>query len=154
MGETALDRLRKQKNTINQEYSLEEQMESSNDNQLDADSLVLTQMSDEALSTLKKKRLKPEKVEVEVEKSSTVEVPVIEDKMPEQSVIEESTPVVKKREVKRKAMSRDKIEFFIHSLALDLLVACKKQDINFRGFSEEQINIIWDYISEKLKENE
>jgi len=148
MGETALDRLRRQKETINaeyqQEYSIEEQMDSSNENQLDADSLVLTQMSSEALSTLREKRkTKAEKVELEVEK-----------KEPEQSIVEEPTIVEKKKEGKKKSMSKDKLESFVYSLSIDLLQACKKQEINFKGFNEEQLNIIFDFIIEKVKENE
>lgn len=135
MGETALDRLRKQKENNN--YSIEEQIESSSENQMDADSLVLTQMSSEAITTLKKKR-KLEKVELEPEK------PIIEDKK-----VEVPKPIMTKSEDKK--LERDKMEQFIHSLALDLLATCKKLSINFHEFNSEQLNILWDYILSKVE---
>lgn len=135
MGETALDRLRKQKENNN--YSIEEQIESSSENQMDADSLVLTQMSNEAITTLKKKR-KLEKVELEPEK------PIIEDKK-----VEVPKPIMTKSEDKK--LERDKMEQFIHSLALDLLATCKKLSINFHEFNSEQLNILWDYILSKVE---
>lgn len=135
MGETALDRLRKQKENNN--YSIEEQIESSSENQMDADSLVLTQMSSEAITTLKKKR-KLEKVELEPEK------PIMEDKK-----VEVPKPIMTKSEDKK--LERDKMEQFIHSLALDLLATCKKLSINFHEFNSEQLNILWDYILSKVE---
>lgn len=136
MGETALDRLRKQKENNN--YSIEEQIESSSENQMDADSLVLTQMSSEAITTLKKKR-KLEKVELEPEK------PIIE----EDKKVEVPKPIMTKSEDKK--LERDKMEQFIHSLALDLLATCKKLSINFHEFNSEQLNILWDYILSKVE---
>lgn len=140
MGENALDRLLKDsEEETSEKFTMDEMIEDTN---------FLNNMSEEATSALKEK-LQPVTVDEDYEEEE--EVKVVEENKEE---VKKEEP--KKREDKNRKNLRNKkdkgskYDSFMNSLANECIDIMIQSGTTIHGFSTSQMNLIWDYIKERL----
>ena len=158
MAENALDRLFKDTQALSGkiDYSLDDQLDMVENDQSDEEFISI--MSPESMNALNE-RLYPEKEELKVEE------PEIQSEKP-QEPIKEKIQKVEKVELEKEATpkqrgpkkgqnknknNKNSADAFLESLANECIDIMIQQGVTVHGFNETQMNIIWDFIKEKLK---
>lgn len=138
--ENALDRLmRESESDKSEQFSMDEIIESEETN-------FLENMSENATSMLKE-RIQPVKVDEDYE--DVVENEIVEEEVKRDEPKKEITSKPKKN-LRGKKNKDAKYDTFMNSLANECIDIMIQSGTTIHGFSQSQMNLIWDYIKERL----
>ena len=142
MSETALDRLNKESQAQESEkYTVEDIVE---------ETAFLNGMSEDASSALKEK-LQPVELDDSFEEEYEEDIEDIKKEEPKEEIKKEET---KKPAKKAMARKKDKVnakyDSFMNSLANECIDIMIQSGTTIHGFNNAQMNLIWDYIKERL----